>query len=75
MTDEPGRYSPANVWPWIIETQHGVYPIGTWGFVTSVETKKDVLLLLSRSVHAADRAYNNVTGEIIYAHPDEEQPT
>ena len=52
---------------WVIETQHGYYPSGTWGMATTRPTRAEALNALRTPLHRLNRALNPSTGEIIYA--------
>ncbi|HEX8177832.1 MAG TPA: hypothetical protein VF543_22275 [Pyrinomonadaceae bacterium] len=56
---------------WVLETQHGYYPLGTWGYATylgSDETEARAKLeYWHKTAPGEYRLYNNETNEVVYA--------
>jgi hypothetical protein len=68
------KYSDNQVW--VLETQHGYYPLGTWGFAAYLgedNSKARAKLAYWHSKTPGEyRLYNNQTGEIVYAEAEDE---
>lgn len=59
---------------WVLETQHGYYPLGTWGFAANLGRDEADARAKLEYWHAKTpgnyRLYNNQTGEVIHAGSD-----
>lgn len=57
---------------WIIETTHGIYPTGKWGYCRPALSKDSAIEMLTHPIHSYDRARNVDTGEIIKPKQEDE---